>query len=673
MRFYKPRLREYVSTQVDMPWEFLQGVAEQKQKGYDTALATGDAAGKLLNFEVIPGDVQFKNEIQKKYNDRIMKIQDYIQSTGDFNAASREFTGIIRDIAQDPYINNMKAAVPLWKEQQKSVEDLRSDVQIAPFNDTWDYMYSTVDKETGSTRSYNQRIPYKARTIGESFKKELEESVANFHANKTGQRIRKTADGYWVDESSARISESQLTPLFDAAFEEIQDRYAPYIQDRYKYEKGQGKSGSDWFSNMKSQVIGERLVNDYEIKLIEDNFESNKKLEAMKKTSNFLDLTGQVTPEKFNYKELFAFNDVAQKALAQFEKDKASGKFTATELAKKEAEANYYRQQIVENKAKLAYINTQMITTNNGDKLYNEYIEGVNKINANKKDYGVTSLVPIENKTEFFKYLSGEKPLPRQLSGPGVSTLLYALKNEYFEKAQEISSGGTYTVEEVTMHDTNPQSDFSKLTEEIKNSIFDKTLNASAYIDGQVVINVVDHIGKKYPEANPKMSTIVPIKTTTTDEVQFRMTLRDKDGKELTTFKFNSAKDGPEINREYNKQLTINAQQSRQAGDTDGYFKNVERLANINFGSGLTTLRAYANNNRAITQKDPLKIGNFFIFNALDNNNKPILDAYVMSQGTTDSQGNVISSQFIKNPKDPSISYLSYEDIIRMLGQQLLD
>jgi hypothetical protein len=403
MRFYKPRLREYVSTQVDMPWEFLQGVAEQKQKGYDTALATGDAAGKLLNFEVIPGDVQFKNELQRKYNDRIMEAQKYVQQTGDFSKASRDLMGIVRDISQDPYINNMKAAVPIWKEQQKSVEDLRSDVQIAPFNDTWDYMYSTVDPQTGMSRSYNQRIPYKARAVGESFKKELEESVANFHANKTGQRIRKTADGYWVDESSARISEDQLTLLFDAAFEEIQDRYAPYIQDRYKYEKGQGKSGSDWFSNMKSQVIGERLVNDYEIRLIEDNFESNKKLEAMKKTSNFLDLTGQVTPEKFNYKELFAFNDVAQKALAQFEKDKASGKFTATELAKKEAEANYYRQQIVENKAKLAYINTQMITTNNGDKLYNEYIEGVNKINANKKAYGVTSLVPIESKTEFFK------------------------------------------------------------------------------------------------------------------------------------------------------------------------------------------------------------------------------------------------------------------------------
>jgi hypothetical protein len=672
MRFYKPRLNEYVSTQVDLPWEFLQGVAEQKQKGYDTALATGDAASKLLNFEVNPGDVQFKNELQRKYNDRILEAQKYVQETGDFNTASRKLTSIVRDIAQDPYINNMKAAVPLWKEQQKSVEDLRSDVQIAPFNDTWDYMYSTVDKDSGMTRSYNQRIPYKARTIGESFKKELEESVANVHANKTGQRIRKNADGYWIDESSAKITENQLTPLFDAAFEEIRDRYSPYIQDRVKYEKGQGKSGSDWFSNMKAQVVGERLVNDYEIKLLEDNLETAKQLEKMKKTSNFLDLTGEVTPEKFNYKGLFAFNDVAQKALAQFEKDKASGKFTVTELAKKEAEANYYKQKVVENKAKLAYINSQMVTTNNGARLYSDYIEGVNKINANKKAYGVTTLVPIESKTEFFKYLSGEKPLPRQLSGPGVSTLLDALKNEYFEKAQEISSGGAYTIEEVTMHDVNPQSDFSKLTEEIKNSIFDKTLNATTYVDG-VNVNLVTHITNYYKEANPKTSTIVPIKTSSTDEVQFRITLRDKDGSELATFKFNSAKDAVEINNQYNKQLKINAEQSRQAGDTEGYFKNAERLANINFGSGLTTLRAYANNNRAITQKDPLKIGKFFIFNALDNNNKPILDAYVMSQGTTDSEGNVISSQFIKNPKDPSISYLSYEDILRMLGQQLLD
>ena len=37
-RFYKPTPREYVSTQVDMPWEFVQGVAEQKEKGFDEAI-----------------------------------------------------------------------------------------------------------------------------------------------------------------------------------------------------------------------------------------------------------------------------------------------------------------------------------------------------------------------------------------------------------------------------------------------------------------------------------------------------------------------------------------------------------------------------------------------------------------------------------------------------------
>ncbi len=59
-RYYNPTPREYVSTHVDMPWEFLQGVAEQKQKGFDTALGLGDAGSKLLDFNAIPGDYERK-------------------------------------------------------------------------------------------------------------------------------------------------------------------------------------------------------------------------------------------------------------------------------------------------------------------------------------------------------------------------------------------------------------------------------------------------------------------------------------------------------------------------------------------------------------------------------------------------------------------------------------
>lgn len=193
MRFYKPRLREYVSTQVDMPWEFLQGVAEQKQKGYDTALASGDAATNLLNFEVIPGDTQIKNEIQKKYNDKIIEVQDYIQKTGDFNTGSRKLTGIIRDIAQDPYINNMKAAVPIYKEQRKAHDEMKQKGELINWWESdFDYMYSTVDKE-GKPRSYNQNVGVKTA----NFHKAASDSFGklNMFKTETGRTMFIDKDG----------------------------------------------------------------------------------------------------------------------------------------------------------------------------------------------------------------------------------------------------------------------------------------------------------------------------------------------------------------------------------------------------------------------------------------------------------------------------------------------
>lgn len=192
-RFYKPTPREYVSTQVDMPWEFLQGVAEQKQKGYDTALASGDAATNLLNFEVIPGDTQIKNEIQKKYNDKIIEVQDYIQQTGDFNTGSRKLTSIIRDIAQDPYINNMKAAVPIYKEQRKAYDEMKQKGELRNWWESdFDYMYSTVDKE-GKPRSYNQNVGVKTA----DFHKAASDSFGklNMFKTETGRTMFIDKDG----------------------------------------------------------------------------------------------------------------------------------------------------------------------------------------------------------------------------------------------------------------------------------------------------------------------------------------------------------------------------------------------------------------------------------------------------------------------------------------------
>jgi hypothetical protein len=123
-RFYKPTPREYVSTHVDMPWEFLQGAAEQKQKGFDTAVATGDASEKLLNFKVAPGDIEkYKGKVNQ-YNSEIQGATDYLFETGDYNNASRKLVSTVRNITADTDINEMKAFQANW---EKALEERQKD------------------------------------------------------------------------------------------------------------------------------------------------------------------------------------------------------------------------------------------------------------------------------------------------------------------------------------------------------------------------------------------------------------------------------------------------------------------------------------------------------------------------------------------------------------------
>jgi hypothetical protein len=183
MRFYKPRLREYVSTQVDMPWEFLQGVAEQKQKSYDAALAQGDAANKLLNFEVNPGDMPGKQHVQNEYNDQLYQITDYIRQTGDFNTASREFAKVIKNIAQDKRIQVMTNAVKPYSEQKPVIEKMITENKLLnPWQSNWNPMYSTYNPETGELRNYNQSVGYETP----DYNKYLKETFGDLRLSTSG-------------------------------------------------------------------------------------------------------------------------------------------------------------------------------------------------------------------------------------------------------------------------------------------------------------------------------------------------------------------------------------------------------------------------------------------------------------------------------------------------------
>jgi hypothetical protein len=294
-RFYKPTPREYVSTHVDMPWEFLQGVAEQKQKGFDTAVASGDAASSLLNFEVIPGDVEAKKKIQEKYNSRILEAQDYVSKTGDFNTASRILTGVVRDIAQDPYINNMKAAVPIWKEQEKKAAEMKTEGEDLGFNWNWDYMHSTVDPKTGSTRTYNQQLPYKARTLGKAVYDDFKDSIDGKVIQTWGDRVEKR-NGEWVYRETGKRLGQDLMPIMETAGYEIQGRYPTYFRDRTLHEikSGISKEGEKpkWLQSLMGGLASEYHVSNVKT-TYEDDWKAKLDYENKLKNPTPLVLPGQ--------------------------------------------------------------------------------------------------------------------------------------------------------------------------------------------------------------------------------------------------------------------------------------------------------------------------------------------------------------------------------------------
>ena len=209
-RFYKPTPREYVSTHVDMPWEFLQGVAETKQKGFDTAEASGDAAAKLLDFQVNPGDVPGKQKLQKEYNDRILEARDYLHQNGDHSGASRILTGIVRDIVQDKRLANMKNAVDPHTKIMGDLEKLRS--EGAPVMGLKaDPMFATYDPETNQTRSYNQFAGYNARDVHEKFNKDLESTIDNVATEHFG--YTNQGNGMYTDVTGNYISGDKLKEI----------------------------------------------------------------------------------------------------------------------------------------------------------------------------------------------------------------------------------------------------------------------------------------------------------------------------------------------------------------------------------------------------------------------------------------------------------------------------
>ena len=671
-RFYKPTPREYVSTHVDMPWEFMQGVAEQKQKGFDTAATGVDAAAKLLDFQVNPGDVPGKQKLQKEYNDRLLQVRDQLYQNGDYSGASRNLTGVVRDIVQDKRLANMKNAVEPHTKIMGDLEKLRS--EGAPtLGLKADPMFATYDPETNQTRSYNQFAGYNAQKVNETMRKQLEEAVDNVAVNEKGWT--RIGNGMYQDTEGKSVTRDRIEPLIEAIMPSIHSSYDIYLNDLNTQDKTKGQKEGSTFSNIVNSVIGERVFDWTKTKTRETESATGIKLKQWENRSDLGVTTGATTGESFSYKGVKQRIDLAKDVVSQLE---ASLNDPKNEKAKTANGRQLIQQTLDQAKRELikaqegaSRIDDVLETSSNVTDLYEEYKTGMLASPTNKK-------LPLKSKEEFFNILTGKTPVIRGKSEfqGSENTLLNKLKSDYVEVAHEKATSGAYTTTNQYIIDYNPSGQINRLQDRNKQAIFNGEMYGTVRGGGDISgTNANTLIATEFPEADMAKSSIATIRNPKTNQPEYEFILRDEKGTLLKNGRFTvTPSDADRDNNAslYTNVFIENARNDYQAGNVKGYKKNVENIALTNYGEDLSQLTRRANEGLPISKNTPLPVGDFYVFT--DPNNPNI---YFMTQGEIVDGKVMLSSNYeksatIRNPDGTPSNALNYSDITGKLGQGIL-
>lgn len=659
-RFYKPTPREYVSTQVDMPWEFLQGVAEQKQKGFDKANTDLDDINKLLKFDVIPGDVPGKQKLQQEYNSKIMQYRDYLMNTGDVSTTSRNVMGIVNDIINDKRIINMKNALDPYKRGSELDEKLAS--EGAPsLGRRFDPMIKTYDPETNETKPYQQNVGYDARKMTENFYKDLENQIDNVAATDYG--YTKMTDGTYKDIEGRVVTKDQLELIMKKALPSLTTAYSTFLSDLNKDDVNKGWEPGTQASNMVNRVILERVQQSEKSKTRERESWTGRHLQDYDKSSDLMITTGETTDEKFSYTQ-YENNINANNSQIQTLETKLKNAKTSVARQKIQQEIDALKQQNYNQKQKLSLVDQQLSTSSNVDELYNEYVQFMKK----SLSPTVRNMKP-KSKQEFIDIMNGKKSIeymPGEMGG-GPGFKLSNLKVKYKETAEQIASEGAYTTTNEYITDINPSGRLNKITNSYLNAIFSGT--ASGTVSGDNQRNVNKLIKENYPGASKAKSQLFTIRNPNTRNVQYKITFVSEDGKYLgSEILTPDTRDQKELGRLIGDTYIKGADDAFKTGNVEQYVQNIHNLAYNTYGEDISKLQSFNSKNKIIPQSNPVKVGRFYIFNDPDDK-----DLYYMAQGKMED-GNVILSNYEKgtltNLDGSASNILQLSDILGKLGQE---
>ena len=662
-----------------MPWEFLQGVAETKQKGFDTAEASGDAAAKLLDFQVNPGDVPGKQKLQKEYNDRILEARDYLHQNGDHSGASRILTGIVRDIVQDKRLANMKNAVEPHTKIMGDLEKLRS--EGAPtLGLKADPNFATYDPETNQTRPYHQFAGYNAQKTNDLVRKQLEESMDNVAINEKGWT--KLGNGMYQDAEGKSITRDRLEPLVKQILPSIYSNFDIYLNDLNNQDEAKGLTKGSTFNNLVNSSIDERTFSWTKTKTRETESTTGIRIKEWENRSNLGVTTGATQGEAFSYKAVKERIDLATSVVATLEAALKDPKNKAVQTSHGRQKAEQMLAQ-----AKLELVKSQENASRIDDVLENstELTNLYEEYKTNMLKGSQTKNLPAVSKEEFFKVVTGKTPIPKANQqgtdaspyplAPTASALLIKYKNDYVNMAHEKAEAGQYTITNQYIQDYNPNGQIKKIETNIKDSVFNGEMAGTVRGHGNVGgTNANDLIAKEFPLASIDKSSIATIRNPKTNQPEYEFILRNDKGELIKNGRFIVTPN--EFDRDnnatvYTNAFVDNARNDYQAGNAKGYKQNIENIAYANYGEDLAQLTRRATEKMTISKDKPLPVGRFFVYT---DPNDPHF--YFMTQGDIVNGKVVLSPDYetsatIRNDDGTPSTALNFSDITGKLGQEI--
>ena len=659
-RFYKPTPREYVSSYAELPWEFLQGVAEQKQKAFDKTGAELDAVNKLLNFDSIPGDIPGKQMVQQEYNQRLMKERDNLLRTMDVRTTSRNVLGIVNDIINDKRIINMKNALDPHKRGSELDEKLAS--EGAPMlGRRFDPMARTYNPETNESTPYKMNVGYDARKMTENFNKDLESQFDNVAVTQYG--YTKMTDGTYKDIDGHYITYDRLKKIMQEALPSLKTAYSTFLSDLGKDDVNKGWEPGKQASNMINRAILERVQQSEKSKTRERESWTGKTLQDYAKTSDLMVTTGETTPVKFSYNQYQTNIDSNNKSIELLQKQLSKA---TTNIAKQkiQSQIDNLKQQNYDQKQKMSLVDQHLSTSSNMDELYDEYVNFF-KESASPT---VQNMKP-KSKQEFANIMSGKKDIEYvsgQLWGHPNSKLSQ-LKVKYKKIADQVAGEGAYTTTNEYIRDINPSGRLNKITNAYLDAVFSGT--ASGTVSGDNEKNVNTLIKKEYPNASKTKSQLVTVRNPNTGSVQYQITFVNENGEYLGSEMLTpDTRDQGELGRLVGDTYVQGADDAFETGNAGQYAQNIQNLAYNSHGEDIAKLKSFNSENKIIPQSNPVKVGRFYVFNDPDDK-----DLYYMAQGKMED-GNVILSNYEKgtliNPDGSRSNILQLSDILGKLGQE---